>query len=306
MSLWTWIFIIFRHLCAAINSVFGSHQCIQWFMTMLVRLPRHILLAYIFIFGVPNENKIFTISGSSCQQMYMKPARIGHRCMIDAEVYRNHTDVPQERCTWHCLRDLSCKVIDYNLVGSYCLLGHGPCASLQPDSDFVTTPMTMKQSCMTWVRQDTIPPTTDNINIYSFPLFNPNIHPDQVVIIARAIVGSERIPGRYQPVNNGGFYSFNGQFLWFQAGNYELLILSPQCSVTWVSYDSGSGNSLPVGSVIGGYYNGNLLYVARMFRNDDNVYVTGYYSARDRRVQGAHSPYGAVTSTVMVLLVVNE
>ena len=273
-------------------------------MTMLGSLPQRILLAYVFIFDVPNEHKMSTISGTPCQQIYMRPSRIGQRCMTDAEVFRNHTDVSQERCMWHCLRDLSCKVIDYNLVASYCLLGHGPCASLQPHIDFVTTPLTMKEPCLTWVRQDTIPPATDNIDVYSFPLFNPNIYPDQIAMIGRATVGSERIPGRYQPVNIGGFYSLNGQFLRFQAGNYELLIVSPKCTVTWMSYTSGSGNSLPDGSVIGGSYNGDLLYVARIFLN--NVYVVGYYSARDDQVQGADGIQGIVTSPVMELLVVNE
>ena len=268
---------------------------------MLERIPRQTLLDYVLIFGVLNVNKIATISGAPCQQMYMRPGRIGQRCMTDAEVYRNHTDVPQERCMWHCLRNLSCKVIDYNLVGSYCLLGHGPCASLQPHNDFVTTPLTTQEPCMTWVRQDTIPPATDDINVYSF-----NINSDQTAMIGRAIVGSERIPGRYQPISVGGFYGYNGQYLLFSAGNYELLTVSPQCNVTWMSYDSRSGSSLPDGTVIGGSHNGDLLYVARMYRHDYDAYVVGYYSARDRQVQGADNTHGIVSSREMELLVVNE
>ena len=271
-----------------------------WFMTMLGHFPRKILLETIFIFAFANGIEVSIASGASCQQMYMRPGRMGQRCMTDAEVYRNHTGVPQERCMWHCLRDLSCKVIDYNLVGSYCLLGHGPCASLQPDSDFVTTPMTMKTPCMTWVHQDTVPPT-DMVNVYSFYI-KPAQH-DQTAMIGRAIVGSERIPGRYQPVSGGGFYSLDGGFHWFSAGEYELLAVSPQCNITWMSYDAGSGNSLPNGLVIGGSHNGDLLYVAR-YKNHNDAYVTGYYSALGRELQAADNA-GVSTSTVMELLVVS-
>ena len=266
-------------------------------MTMLGRFPRKTLLKTIFILAFANGIEVSIASVAPCQQINMRPWRMGQRCMTDAEVYRNHTDVPQERCMWHCLRDLSCKVIDYNLVGSYCLLGHGPCASLQPDNDFVTTPMTMKMPCMTWVHQDAVPPT-DTINVYSF-----HIKPDQTAMIGRAIVSSERIPGRYQPVSRGGFYSLDGRFIWFSAGEYELLAVSSRYNITWVSYNSLSGNSLPRESVIGGSRNGDLLYVAR-YLNENNAYVTGYYSARDRELQVAHSG-GVSTSTVMELLVVS-
>ena len=69
----------------------------------------------------------------------MRPPRRGQLCITDTTIYTNIASEPQERCMWHCLRDPSCMVINYNIAeGSY-RLGHAPCVSLEPESDFVTT-----------------------------------------------------------------------------------------------------------------------------------------------------------------------
>ena len=265
-------------------------------------LPRRILLSSILMFCVPYGVQTSTVTDTACQQMYMRPGRAGQRCITDTEVYRNYTDLPQERCMWHCLRDLSCNVINYNHVGSYCLLGHGHCVSLEPDTDFVTIPKTMEEPCMTWVRQKTIPPSTDGNKIIKFRMLLSSTVDENTVMIARAVSGSQRIPGRYQTGNTAGFYTLNGQVLEFSAGNYEVLTMSPRS--LWVSYDSGSGNALPQGSVIGGAYDGEPLYVVQKFLNPEGAYLAGYYSHRDRVGQLAN--YASVfTFTTMDFLVVN-
>ena len=228
---------------------------------MLGYLPYQILFSSIVMFGLPNGVLSSTVTGTACQQRYMRPERRGQRCITNTEVYRNYTDVPQERCMWHCLRELSCKVFNYNDVGNYCLLCHTPCVSLEPHIDFVTTPITMEEPCMTWVWQDVIPPSMGSTDVIKFLLYPQSTDKENTVMIARAILDSLRIPGRYQTVNTTGYYTLNGQVLGFSADNYEVLTMSPRCNASWVSYDSGSGNALPLGSVIGGPHNGDPLYV---------------------------------------------
>ena len=270
---------------------------------MLVDLPCLMLFTSILVFGVPNDVQISTVTRTDCQQMYMKPGRREQRCITGTEVYRNYTDVPQGRCMWHCLRDLSCKVINYNYVDSYCLLSHGPCVSMEPDDDFVTNTLTMEEPCLVWVRQDTIPPSTDSTSIIKFRIF-PDSTDKNTAMVARAVLGSQRIVGRYQTGNAAGYYTFNGQVLALSAGNYEVLTISSQCQTSWVSYDSESGNDLPHGSVIGGSHNGEPLYVVQKFSNRDNAYLVGYYSHRDRLGQLGSSST-VITFTTMKLLVVN-
>ena len=268
-------------------------------------LPYQILLSCVLMFGVLNGIKTSRVADTACQQMYMRPGRAGQRCITDTEVYRNYTDLPQERCMWHCLRDLSCNVINYNDGGSYCLVGHGPCVSLEPDSDFLAIPITIDEPCMSWVQQDTIPSSTDRTSIINFLVHPYSTVDDNTVLVTRAIWGSHRIPGRYHTRNSAGWYTLNGQELWFSAGSYEVLTMSHRCKASWVSYDSGSGNGLPPGSVIGGSHNGDPLYLVRLFYSPINAYLMGYYNNRDRMGQVGNNRR-VMTFTTMECLVVNK
>ena len=209
----------------------------------------------------------------------MGSPRIGQRCITDTEVYRNHTSVPQERCMWHCLWNTSCTVINYNAVDSYCLLSQGNCVSLEPESDFIAIPLTMQEPRLTWVRQDAVPLNLDNITgLVMYQVTPGNLRNN--VTIARAILDSAKIPGKQ--MYYGGFFSWNGQLEDFSAGNYEILIASPRCNLSWVNYDSRSGNVLPDGALIGGYQNGRQLYVARKgntYLGHSYRYAAGYYDS---------------------------
>ena len=229
---------------------------------------------------------------------------MGQRCITEKEVYRNHTDVPQERCMWHCWQNVSCTVINYNKVDSYCLLGQGPCVSLEPESDFVTIPMTTQEPCMTWIRQDTMPPSLDDFSdIVMYPL---QTNPDNKIVIARAILDLAKIPGKFH--NNIGQFALNGQVVEFSAGNYEILRLSPECDISWVNYGPNHENALIGGTVIGGYQNGRPLYVAR--KGDTHLghtyrYAAGYYDAIDK-VGVVTYGRSVLPFTEMEILVVHE
>ena len=124
----------------------GEHFCfhdyiVKCLANMLGDSQCGTLFSLFLIIGVLNGVQMSAVNDTAWQQMYMRPGRRGRRCITESKVYRNYTDVPRELCMWHCLRDHSCKVINYNDFGSYCLLWHGPCVSLEPDIDFVTIPM---------------------------------------------------------------------------------------------------------------------------------------------------------------------
>ena len=151
------------------------------------------LFIFVIILVLPDALTASTATGTSCLQIYTGPPRMGQRCITDTEVYRNLSAVPQERCMWHCLRDTSCMVINYNEAVRYCLLGQGPCVSLEPESGFITIPLTMQEPCLTWMRQDVIPPNLDN----TAGLVSYQVAPDNLknnVTIARAILDSAKIP----------------------------------------------------------------------------------------------------------------
>ena len=262
------------------------------------------LFIFVIILVLPSGVRASDISGAFCRQIYMRPTRIGQRCVTKTEVYVNHSAVPQEGCMWYCLRDTSCTVINYNVADSYCLLGRGPCASLEPESDFIAIPMTMQEPCMTWIRQDAMPPPLQEIsNLVMYHVLSGNKQNN--IVVARAILNSAKIPGKFK--NPAGQFSWNGQVQDFSAGNYELLTVSPRCNLSWVNYDSGSGNMLPNGAVIGGYQNGRQLYVARKgntYMGHSYRYAAGYY---DNIAGEGEVTYGVhvFTFTEMEILVVD-
>ena len=235
-------------------STMWSHRNKQH-VTMMVVLLRKILFTAVFIVFLPSGIKVSVVTGASCQQVYIRRPRIGQRCVTSNEVYKNHTIAPQERCMWHCLRDISCKVINYNMDESFCFLSQEPCVTLEPESDIVTMPMTMQEPCMTWVRQKVFPPPLDDIsNFVTYPVLpDGGNDPDNKILVPRAIIDSAKVPGKVHIPVNLGHFILNGQVLDFSAGNYEMLTVSPGCDVSWVNYDPDSGNSFPDGAVIGGY-----------------------------------------------------
>ena len=196
------------------------------------------------------------------------------------------------------------QVINYNMADRYCLLGQETCLSLEPEIDFVTIPMTMQEPCMTWVRQYAIQPSLNDIdNKVTYPVKEL---PHNNIVIARAVLVSAKIPGKYHA--NKGHFALDGEVSEFSAGNYEILTISPRWNMSWIRYDSSSGNPLPVGAVIGGYRDGHLLYVARKWdthAGHSSRYAAGYYDNVDREGKVVYG-LSVFTFRAMEILVVHE
>ena len=222
-------------------------------------------------------------SESICPMRHIQPPLIGKRCVTDDEIYIKKT-VEKPQCMLLCMRDPNCQVINFNITGTYCLLGQRSCASLENDVDFVTTMMTTKKPCMKWESNFDI--SLDN----TVPITQS--HPE---IVARGNKEGNKIPGKWRTDKIYINYSWNGQEVSPPKAEGELLVAFPECTISWVPHDSTSGNPLPAGAVVGGHLNGIPLYVARkvaVFMSGHSQDISsGYYD----NVNGlGHFPYGGL------------
>ena len=232
-----------------------------------------------------------SITGPVCRQLHIQAPRVGQRCITDTQIYTNKTGVrDQHHCTWLCMLDPNCRVINYNSIGAYCLLGQGPCVSLENEADFVTTAMQSKKPCFKWV--------TDYENDIYKPITFPMItDPSDSLIILRGREDNNVLPGKGALQTGYMYYSWEGNEVYslFTDGQPEFLTLSPECTISWVHHDFTTGQPLPAGAVIGGHLNDVPLYVSRKFTvyrsGDLAMYSSGYYNDIEGQ---AHMPYGAL------------
>ena len=156
---------------------------------------------------------------------------------------------------------------------------------------------------MIWLRQDTMAPSLREIsNLVIYPVQTEAL---SHIIVARTILDSAKIPGKFH--TNIGHFALNGQVVEFSAGNYDILIVSSKCDISWVNYDPVSGSALPGGAMIGGYQHGRQLYVAR--KGDNHFghsyrYAAGYYDIYGMEGLVTFGK-GVLTFTEMEILVVH-
>ena len=223
-----------------------------------------------------------------CRQRSAHPSLVGLRCTTDTEVYINKMGVQHnDHCTLLCMRDPTCQVINFNMTGRYCQLGRGPCMTLEREIDFVTTPIS-EQPCLKWAH---------NINkdVYVNISFEEITGSSVFITVARARIGRNKIPGKTASGHNAMYYTSEGREMWLPKSECEYLLLSPECTISWVRYDSTSGNPLSATAVIGGNLNDVPLYVARRsarhIPNNPVRYSSGYYDS----VNGlGHFPFGGL------------
>ena len=112
---------------------------------------RTMRMAFTVLLRLVIDMYAFEVNKPVCRHIYIQPPQAGHRCITDTQICINKTDVrDQQHCTWLCLRDPNCGVVNYNNTGVYCLLGHGPCVSLEKEDGFVTTALQAKSPCLKW------------------------------------------------------------------------------------------------------------------------------------------------------------
>ena len=271
---------------------------------MLCGLARSILVTHIVVLSLAPSDTAPEATKPVCRQRYIQRPLVNQRCITDTEIYINKTDIlDQQHCTWLCMQDPNCQIINYNSMGAYCLHGQGPCVSLENEIDFVTTVMQVKQPCFKWV-------TSYEDDTYSTITFPKITGSSDLIMIVRVRKESSKIPGKKTLASDSIYYSWDGSEAYFtNCLSCEYLTLSPECTISWVSHSSTSGNPLPTGAVIGGHLKGVPLYVARKFTahfaGHPERYSSGYYDNIEGR---GHIPYGRldVIYTDIELLVVHE
>ena len=211
----------------------------------------------------PNVNTS-DVNTSVCQQRHIQPPQGSERCVSDTEVYISKTGLHQY-CTWLCMRNPKCQVINFNILDSLCLIGERPCLSVENDTDFLTIIMSTKKPCLRWVKQH----DKDEDKLISVLEDNGSSHSVSVV---RCIMENNKIPGKFVSRWGEAFFSWEGNEKHCAKNQTEILIVSRECNISWLPHDSTSGDPLPAGAVIGGQLNGTHLYVSRKYA----VHVTGY------------------------------
>ena len=240
---------------------------------MLHALPDYRAAACILVIQMVLIVNASDVSKPVCRQRQAQEPRVGQRCVSDTEVYINKTGL-QHHCTLSCMRDPNCQVINFNIIGSYCLIGGRPCLSVENDTDLVTIFMSARKPCLKWVRKY----DSDEHNPISFPEAND---PSDFLSVAQCIIGKNKIHGKMVASNWAIYCSLGGKEMKFTENQTEILTLSQECNISWVPYDYTSTNPLPTGIVIGGQLNGIHLYIARKYAahvaGNPPRYSSGYY-----------------------------
>ena len=267
-------------LISLTNPFFQSLVIWQWGsdwishkdLAMLHALLDHVATACIIGLQMVLVVNTSDVSKPVCQQRQIQPTKRAQRCVSDTEVYINTTGVGHH-CMCLCMRNPNRQVINFNILGSYCLIGERPCIYVENDTEFVTTIMSMRKPSLKWVNS-----FYEDEHIISF-LEAPDLN--NFIGVARCMMGNNKIPGKMVMPNGAIFCSWDDAELLCQ-DQTEILTLSPEYNISWVPYNSASGNPLPPGIVIGGQLNGVPLYVARKYEpfieGFPLRYALGYYN----------------------------
>ena len=256
-------------------------------------------VSYIVVYIIALSVNASEVSKLICRQQHTQPSEVGQRCITDNEVYINKTTL-QHHCTLLCMRNPNCQVINFNIVGNYCLLAHRPCVSMEQNINFVTRYMFTNTPCLKWVANH------DN-GVHSVISFPAADDPSDLLIVVRGRIGQNKIPGKRSSRTGEMHCSWNDKETKFTANQAEFLTASTECNISWVPHDSTSGKPLPVRAVIGGHMNDTPLYVARKsaqhITGHRTAYSCGYY---DNTNGLGHFPYhhiDVVYNQVEVLVV---
>ena len=265
--------------------------------------PHTIWIAYMVLYPLANTVNTSEVTKRACHQRHIQAPQQGHRCFTNTELCINKTGIQrQHHCTWLCMQDQICQVINFNSIGGYCLLGQGPCVSLERVVGFVTTSFSAKEPCLKW-EQDY---ANDPYKPITFPKATDQ---SDLLILVRGIEGNNKIPGKGYLRSGYWYYSWQGNLknFWFTEGQREFFTISTQCTTSWVPHDATSGNRLPTGAVIGGNLNGVPLYVARELTahmtGHPEIHCPGYFNNIEGRGHMPYHVYDLVYKDVELLVI---
>ena len=201
--------------------------------------------------------------------------------------YRNITATKPESCSLTCVQSQRCEATIYDKTFGVCMLMSNPCVSLERRINHLY--QSFMPECIKWV------PTGGDYHGYWFlegithqSYVSCKTHEGNIII-------GKKTDHFYviSPIDNSVIIG----------GDYELLLVEPECTVTWMSHDTTSGQPIPRGALIGGILTATNtpLYVARL--HSSGVVSGGYYNPLNGQAWADHG--GVKSSTLFEIMVVN-
>ena len=182
----------------------------------------------------------------------------GKRCVTENEGYIIKAGISQPVCTWHCLRNESCDVINYKTNG-ICLLSSGPCIVAENEDQSIATVFSVNRPCLEWVAFSES--ERDNSVRVESPI-NIGVY----LSVIRFLADNDKLPGAFSSSINKVYLIHNGvDKSCSPASDCEALVVNPGCTVDWVDYKPETQMPLHPGAVPGGSLDGKTLYIAAYF-----------------------------------------
>ena len=200
---------------------------------------------------------------------------------------RNITAIKPEFCSLACVQSQRCEATIYDKKSEVCMLMKNPCFSLEHRFNHVYR--SFMPECIKWV------PMSGGYPVYWF--LETNTQRSYVSRTAREgnIITGKKTDQFYVVSPNDNSVVIGG--------DYELVVVQPHCSVTWVSHDTTSSQPIPRGALIGGILTdtNTPLYVARLLTS--GVVCGGYYNPLNGKAWAEFM--GMNSNTVFEIMVVN-
>ena len=225
-------------------------------------------LRYMIAFGV---HAVYIFGERECIRKYTKGPFNGYHCAN--EYFANHTNIKQHDCIRRCIINPQCWVLSYNVSQQFCQLGDVPCAEANPHADtFLMVfgsvhPDHETDVPITWVHYGDNVANIPSRRVDSARYYNPPCtvarYQDSDGNLHLGYADYPEKPGDawFPPVWSQGAATVT------QWPNYEIMSVSPFCTLAWVPYKAG--DALPCGAVEGGYMIGECpTYIVSVYRAD--------------------------------------
>ena len=216
--------------------------------------------------------------GAECESRSIQLPTGGIAC--ETQEHTNISVTEHRRCSMACIRNKECQATIYDSPRLVCILLPEPCFRVERYTGFVY--QVFQHQCTQWV------PESDDV-----PGYWTNEGNGQSYVVRRYI-GSDLVVGKL--TNRLHVISPRGDHI--QGGNYEELVVDGFCRVTWVPYDSTTGQPIPTGTLIGGFLSATNtpVYVSKLAGG-----FVGWYNPLNGR---AVSHGGIRNDTTLELMVV--
>ena len=199
--------------------------------------------------------------------------------------YRNISVTERHHCTLACIQSNECAATVHDSRHSVCMLMSEPCMSMRLRAGYVY--QAFQCLCTKWV------PGSDVVSGYWIKEGSSKSY------IARRFIDDDLVLGKV----TDKFYAIRPtDTTVVMGGNYEILVIDAICNIIWVPYDATSGQSIPTGTLVGGFMavTNAPLFVSKLTISAINV--IGYYNPFHHKARGQfHDTRSGTRFDIMVV-----